>query len=69
MSKKYWEWQPSFSIRSEDTAFLIVDMQKGFVDEGSYLEVPMARTQVKIIRDFQNYCHRYRRSVSFLCFP
>ena len=37
MSKKYWEWQPSFSIRSEDTAFLIVDMQKGFVDEGSYL--------------------------------
>lgn len=60
MSKKYWEWQPSSSIRSEDTAFLIVDMQKGFVDEGSYLEVPMARTQVKIIRDFQNFCHRYQ---------
>lgn len=60
MSKKYWEWQPSFSIRSEDTAFLIVDMQKGFVDEGSCLEVPMARTQVKIIHDFQNFCHRYQ---------
>ena len=57
MSKKYWEWKPSFSIDPKHTAFLIIDMQKGFVDEGGCLEVPMARMQVPVMKDFKEFCH------------
>lgn len=59
MSKKYWEWNSPFEILANETAFLIIDMQKGFVDKGGCLEVPMARRQVPIMADFTDFCHKY----------
>jgi nicotinamidase-related amidase len=49
MSRRYWEWERPFSWNPESTALLIIDMQRGFVTEGSPLEVPMARAQVPVI--------------------
>lgn len=57
MSKRYWEWESPFDLNREDCALLIVDMQKGFVDQGACLEVPMAREQVPAIADFSRFCH------------
>ena len=59
MSKKYWEWKPSFDLKAEETAFLIIDMQKGFVDKGGCLEVPMAREQVGTTADFKKFCNNH----------
>lgn len=56
MSKKFWEWTKPFDLKKEETALIIVDMQKGFVDEGAALEVPMARKQLPAITDIMKYC-------------
>lgn len=32
-----------FQIKAEKTAILVIDMQKGFLDEGSVMEVPQGR--------------------------
>jgi len=32
------------------TALLVVDMQRGFVDQGEAMEVPLARASVPVIR-------------------
>lgn len=56
MSKKYWEWKKPFDLKKEETALIIVDMQKGFVDEGAALEVPMARAQLPTITKVMKYC-------------
>ena len=50
MSRRYWEWQRPFGWIPESTAFLIIDMQLGFLAEDSPLTVPMARHQVPVIR-------------------
>ncbi|MST75261.1 cysteine hydrolase [Roseburia sp. MUC/MUC-530-WT-4D] len=63
MSKRYWEWKSSFPVKAEDAAFLIIDMQKGFVDEGGCLEVPMAREQLPVMVDFMEFCHENKISV------
>lgn len=60
MSKKYWEWKPSFELKTDECAFLIVDMQKGFVDAGECLEVPMARAQLDEITDFKQFCNQHK---------
>ena len=31
---RYWEWNAPFKIDPKETALIIVDMQRGFVDEG-----------------------------------
>ena len=31
---RYWEWSDPSQIVPEETALIIIDMQKGFVDEG-----------------------------------
>lgn len=49
MTKRYWEWPRPFAWEPEHTALLIVDMQRGFVEEGALLEVPMAREQTPTI--------------------
>ena len=56
MSKRFWEWSKTFDLKKEDTALIIVDMQKGFVDEGAALEVPMARAQLPAITNVMQYC-------------
>ncbi len=55
--KRYWEWSAPFKILPEETALIIVDMQKGFVDEGFCFFTPQAREQVPLIRDFKRFCH------------
>lgn len=65
MSKRFWEWKPAFGIKAEETAFLIIDMQKGFVDKGSVLEVPMAREQIPAMADFLAFCRLKKIPVFF----
>ena len=49
MSRRWWEWPRAFDWEPERTALVVVDMQRGFVDPGAVLEVPMARAQVPVI--------------------
>lgn len=65
MSKRFWEWKPTFEIKAKETAFLLIDMQKGFVDEGAALEVPMAREQVPVMADFAAFCRQKKIPVFF----
>lgn len=54
---RYWEWSDPFKIIPEETALIIVDMQKGFVDEGYSLYTPQAREQLPLIADFKKFCN------------
>lgn len=54
---RYWEWSDAFEIIPEETALIIVDMQKGFVDEGYSLYTPQAREQLPLIADFKKFCN------------
>lgn len=56
MSKRYYEWDKVFDLNKKECAFLIIDMQKGFVDEGP-LMVPMAKEQVPDIKKLASFCH------------
>lgn len=56
MSKRYYEWNKVFKLNKSECAFLIIDMQKGFVDEGP-LMVPMAKEQVPDIKALVDFCH------------
>lgn len=68
MGKKYWEWEPTFALKPEETALLVVDMQKGFVDEGASMEVPMARAQVPAIAELISFCRGKKIPVMFSTF-
>lgn len=68
MGKNYWEWQPVFKLMPKETALLVVDMQKGFLDEGAPLEVPMARDQVPILVDLISFCRSKRIPVLYTAF-
>ena len=59
MSKRFYEWSKTFDLNKEETALIIVDMQKGFVDEGAPLEVPMARAQLPAITNIMQYCEQH----------
>jgi nicotinamidase-related amidase len=48
MHRRYWEWPRPFGWTPGRTGLLVIDMQRGFVDEGP-LAVPMARRQVPAI--------------------
>ena len=37
---RYWEWSSPFPIVPEETALIIVDMQKAFADEGRCMYAP-----------------------------
>ena len=56
MTKRYWDWEPVFRLQPEKSALLVIDMQNGFIEEGSVLEVPMARQQVPAIKSLIQYC-------------
>jgi nicotinamidase-related amidase len=68
MGKKYWEWEPAFVLKPEETALLVIDMQKGFVDAGASLEVPMARAQVPTIAELISFCRSKQIPVFFTTF-
>lgn len=53
---KYWEWKKPFNIKADKTALIIVDMQKGFVDEGGALFTPQAKEQIPLIKDLKDFC-------------
>jgi len=53
---RYWEWYPVFKLDARKTALLVIDMQNGFIEKGSPLEVPMAREQIPNIRKLVNFC-------------
>ena len=56
MAKRYWEWDAPFKIDPKETAFIITDMQKGFVDEGFCFYTPDANAQIPVIADFKKFC-------------
>src|SRR5690606_37660727 len=56
MTKRYWEWDPVFSLDPAKSALLVIDMQNGFIEEGAILEVPMARRQVPTVKKLVRYC-------------
>jgi len=54
---RYWEWSSPFDIDPKETALIIVDMQKGFVDDGYCFFTPQAKEQIPLISDFKKFCH------------
>ena len=54
---RYWEWDAPFEIKAEETALIIVDMQKGFVDTTGALFTPQAREQLPLIVDMKKFCN------------
>lgn len=54
---RYWEWSNPFKIDPKETALIIVDMQKGFVDEGFCFFTPQAHEQIPLIADFKKFCN------------
>lgn len=68
MGKNYWEWKPVFQIKPLETALLVIDMQKGFLDEGAPLEVPMARQQAPALAELIAYCRSKHIPVIYTAF-
>ncbi len=56
MGKTYSEWTPVFQLVRSQSALLIIDMQRGFIEEGAALEVPMARRQVGTTKELIGFC-------------
>jgi len=54
---RYWEWSTPFKIDPKDTALIIVDMQRGFVDEGFCFYTPDANAQIPVIAEFKKFCN------------
>lgn len=59
MSKRYWEWEAPFEIKPEETALVLVDMQKGFVEEGRPLYTPNAVATLPAMADFKKFAKDY----------
>ncbi len=68
MGKKYWEWEPVFQLKPQETALLVIDMQNGFLDEGAPLEVPMARNQVSVLSELISFCRNKNIPVVYTAF-
>lgn len=66
--KHYWEWESVFQLIPQETALLVIDMQRGFVDEGALLEVPMARRQVPVIGELILFCRIKKIPVLYTAF-
>ena len=54
---RYWEWSAPFEIKAEETAVIIVDMQKGFADPCGSLFTPLAGEQLPAIAEFKKFCN------------
>lgn len=68
MTKNYWEWEPTFNIDPNKSALLIIDMQNGFLEKGSSLEVPMARGQIPTFNKMISYCRQRDIPVIYTAF-
>ena len=68
MVKFYWEWDPVFRLVASESALLVIDMQRGFIEEGAPLEVPMARRQVPVIKELIDCCRRREVPVIYTAF-
>lgn len=65
MSRNYWEWEPVLQINPEKSALLVIDMQKGFLEEGLPLAVTMAREQVLVTSSLIDCYHKHKLPVIF----
>ena len=65
---RYWEWSNPFKIDPKETALIIVDMQKGFVDEGHCFFTPQAHEQIPLMvfRYLCPYLHRIRTIIMII---
>ena len=54
---RYWEWEDPFKSNPEETALLIVDMQKGFTQESGPLFTPQCKEQLPVIADLKKFCN------------
>jgi nicotinamidase-related amidase len=68
VTRRYWEWEPAFRLDARRAALLVVDMQNGFVEAGSPLEVPMDRAQVPVLRGLVDFCRAQRIPVVYTAF-
>ncbi len=68
MAKRWWEWEPVFQLVPSRCALIVVDMQRGFVEPGAPLEVPMAREQLPRIRRLVDFFHQVGSPVVFTQF-
>lgn len=65
MTRRYWEWDAVFTINPKKSALLIIDMQRGFLDPGTPLEVSMARKQIPVIEKLADYFHTHNLPVIY----
>ncbi|WP_311487861.1 isochorismatase family cysteine hydrolase [uncultured Helcococcus sp.] len=68
MARKYWEWKAPFEIKPEETALIIVDMQKGFADETGALFTPQAKEQIPVMVKLKKYCNDHNIPVFLSAF-
>ncbi|MEH7236407.1 cysteine hydrolase family protein [Bacillus sp. JJ1562] len=68
MEKNFWEWSPTFKLNPGKSALIVIDMQNGFIEEGSPLEVPMAREQVPTLKRLISYCREHDIPIFFTAF-
>lgn len=54
---RYWEWSDPFKVNPKETALIIVDMQRGFVDEGYCFYTPQANSQIPTIANLKKFCN------------
>lgn len=47
--KRYWEWDAPFTIRPEETALLIIDMQTGFTQPDGPLFTPQSGDRKSVV--------------------
>ena len=57
--KRYWEWDAPFTIRPEETALLIIDMQTGFTQPDGPLFTPQSGEQLAAVAGLKtvSYTH------------
>lgn len=56
---------PRDAIRPPNTAVLVIDMERDFVDEGAVQETPGGRAIVPVINDLTRWARRHRAPVLF----
>ena len=55
--KRYWEWDAPFTIRPEETALLIIDMQTGFTQPDGPLFTPQSGEQLAAVAGLKKFCN------------
>lgn len=68
MGKRWWEWEPVFTVLRDDAVLLVIDMQKAFLDDGAPLRVPMACDQLPHIGKLCDSCRSLSVPVIFTAF-